>query len=149
MVVAFEELEDGMKARVRPLAELAIVQEEDADDRPERVVVGPSLELLAERPRPVVECAIPKRRALLGLHLDVEEGAILEDGEKIEDDSLVEHGLAPHVGVENGHLGDRALWAEHRCEERAKNARALWIGRQQELEDDIERGVEQASHRVR
>ena len=51
------------------------------------------------------------RRVRLQCGSDVEQGAIFEDGDEIEHDPLVEHGLAANVGVEDGHRGDRALWA--------------------------------------
>ena len=124
---------------------LEVAQEEDRDHRAQRGELVTALELAGVEARPVQHGALAERRALLSLHLHVEEAPVSQHHMQVEHDGLVGHLLAEDLRVADLDDQDGAGGLEHRGEEAGQDVAAGWRGEQQ-LEDDVVGGIEGAAH---
>jgi hypothetical protein len=135
--VALAELEDGVQTTQRGKERLG--QPGDDGGGGEQVVVIAADELIGIVAGAVVHEARREGRRYTALHLHVGAGAVVEGDADVEGDPLVTGELARDAGIEDGGHADRpgedAL--EHVAKERP-------LARQQQLEHQIERGIETA-----
>ena len=142
VVVDLQDLEDGVHAGA---LDLAVAEEEHGDHRAEVGVGLAARQLAAVDPGPVVEGALTEGGVLSGLHLDVDVGAVGEAHEDVEDGALLVRQVLGELGVQDLDLGDRRVRPEHRGEEGDQDVAVLGAG-EEDLEDDVEGGVERAAH---
>ena len=138
----FAHLEHAVKWRV---GEGPIAEDEHQCDATHGGVSFAAMKLGACHARPVVQGSRTRAGARLGLHLDVDERPIVEAHEHVEHDVLVLQTADGQLGVQDGHVDDGPRRSQHGTQQRDEQVAAL-LGGEQELEDDVELGIEQPKH---
>jgi hypothetical protein len=149
VVVDLDDAKHGVEAGISG-SSYEIAELRDRNRRPQGAVAIAGAELSAEEARPVGEQPSAERHHVARLHLDVERRAVPKSDvdADVEDDAFVVDVVQADAdaGIEPLDRGDGLGRTKHRGEQTEEGFVGVVVTREEELEDDVERGIEERLH---